>query len=439
MLEQQLSKGGVGFKEPQLVRQNFHADEELDQDDTWKKKRRAQEKKADEDFDQERYENPSRGSHGEEFHSDNEDIDYSIKEVDREFDRESRPAKSKAVRDTYIGDDQGEKQYTYKSNFLDAILEDLTKSKDPTEKMAKQAATIKKEKMGKKQMMNLANLHENSDGVVEKKIRKGDPMPLIPSKKAPKQPKDEETKQIEAQQKKEMIGAEKSCKKSDIDELYDIVKGEYFEKKAPKGVDPAKHERCVTKVKQQGHDVGSAHAICTSSMKKKSFVKSEGKGGIVFDFGPLTGNPLADHATALLNRHADPIQMNNAKYQQDAYGKAISDYVTKGDAEYSQTTTPFGEINKEAAEMIDKPMDQQVAEAFAKGQLDSNPSNPAVINKHNEKQISVGSEVIKATSETDAALIEMMKAQGMDLSDMASAGAVDVSSGGAIKVVAGLE
>ena len=39
-------------------------------------------------------------------------------------------------------------------------------------------------------------------------------------------------------------------------------------KKAPSNVDPEKHERCVKDVKKKGHDVGSAHAICTSSMKK---------------------------------------------------------------------------------------------------------------------------------------------------------------------------
>jgi hypothetical protein len=43
---------------------------------------------------------------------------------------------------------------------------------------------------------------------------------------------------------------------------------EILEKRAPKGVDPEKHESCVRDVKTQGHDVGSAHAICSSSMKK---------------------------------------------------------------------------------------------------------------------------------------------------------------------------
>ena len=44
---------------------------------------------------------------------------------------------------------------------------------------------------------------------------------------------------------------------------------EDLSKKAPKGVDPEKHEKCVKDVKKQGKDVGSAHAICTSTMKKE--------------------------------------------------------------------------------------------------------------------------------------------------------------------------
>lgn len=42
-----------------------------------------------------------------------------------------------------------------------------------------------------------------------------------------------------------------------------------LEKKAPKGVDSDKHESCVMGVKDKGHDVGSAHAICSSSLKKE--------------------------------------------------------------------------------------------------------------------------------------------------------------------------
>ena len=48
----------------------------------------------------------------------------------------------------------------------------------------------------------------------------------------------------------------------------DFLKKYKLSKKAPKGVDPAKHESCVTQVKEQGKDVGSAHAICTAALKK---------------------------------------------------------------------------------------------------------------------------------------------------------------------------
>ncbi len=54
-----------------------------------------------------------------------------------------------------------------------------------------------------------------------------------------------------------------------------LVEGkmEELKKRAPKGVDPDKHERCVKEVKRQGRSVGSAHAICTASMKKSDEVK----------------------------------------------------------------------------------------------------------------------------------------------------------------------
>lgn len=53
-----------------------------------------------------------------------------------------------------------------------------------------------------------------------------------------------------------------------IKELLDS-RAEELSKRAPEGVDPEKHERCVKKVKKKSHDVGSAHAICTSAMTKE--------------------------------------------------------------------------------------------------------------------------------------------------------------------------
>jgi hypothetical protein len=524
VLEQQLSKGGVSMQMPKKVRVSPHADAELDEDDKWEKQCREEEAKADAEFEKEHHDNPSVGSHGEQFHSDADGVDYTISEVDREFGRNSRPFKSKATRDTYIGDDQGEKRYTYKSD-LDEIA-DLVKAKytkrtgspghykyeygssssetpkkkllveyvrmrdsiaygnlkypkaedrdraykqavrawdsasqeermeankqaeknrkdeskksetslflkaigacddliskagkackaDPVEEMANNARTIKKEKMSKKQMLTIANLHENSNEVAErKKTQKAENPCWDGYKRKPG------TKKFE----------EGSCvKKSELDDLLeDISKSKYDYNKDGKLDD---HEKDHKKIEEK---VG---------LKKKGFIKSQGQGGVVFDFGPLTGNPMADQATALLNRHGDPVQINNAKYQQEGYEKALNNFVTKGEKEFMvEHGQPFGEFNKESKEMLDKGMDEQVLEAFKKGQLDNSASTPAVTNKHNDVQIGVGSEIIKATSETDAALIEMMKAQGMDLSAMQSMdGVADCSTGGAVKVVAGLE
>jgi len=432
MLDRQLSKGSsLVYKEPKLVRMSNHADDQLDADDSWQKKRLEQQNKADAEFEYEKDFNYARGSHGEEFHSDASLPDYAIHEVDREFGAESRPAKSKARRDDYVGDDQGEKQYTYKSEnnlFLKAIdaLDDLVKAIDPSEKMAKDAVNIKKEKMSKKQMNLVANMHENSPAFTEKKksysdVEKANPLfPIKPSKTVKKEPKDPEEKNIEREERGE---AEKSCMtKSDIDELYDLIKGGSVQ-------EIAKEEAAVraAPIAKSGK----------SEYLRRSHIRSAGQGGLVFDFGPLTGNPIADNATALLNAHGDQVQMNNAKYQSSEYNKAIDSYVEKGDAAFSSTNSPFSNLS--GAADLDKPMDQQVAEAFAKGLLDNDKSTPAVKNHHNEKQMTVGGEIVKATSETDAALIEMMKAQGMDLSDMAGHGAVDATGGGATKVIAGLD
>ena len=51
--------------------------------------------------------------------------------------------------------------------------------------------------------------------------------------------------------------------------------GERLEKKqgVPKGVDPAKHERCVLDVKADGKDKSSAYAICNASMNKAAEVR----------------------------------------------------------------------------------------------------------------------------------------------------------------------
>lgn len=94
--------------------------------------------------------------------------------------------------------------------------------------------------------------------------------------------------------------------KNKLDKLQDGLRlvQEILVKKAPKGVDSGKHEECVMDVKAQGHDVGSAHAICTSSMKKKegtSVVSVDKPKGLENKQEPVThdecGRPFAKDET----------------------------------------------------------------------------------------------------------------------------------------------
>jgi len=133
------------------------------------------------------------------------------------------------------------------------------------------------------------------------------------------------------------------------------------------------------------------------------FVRSMGKGGIVFNFGTKTGNIFADKATELLTQNADPIQQATVQNQDQAYQKALDSYVQTGQATVEMQTT--------TGKTLEKGFDEQVKEAYENGTLYDDPSKPAVKNEYNKSQLKMNGEVIKATSETDAALIEMMQSQ----------------------------
>ena len=115
------------------------------------------------------------------------------------------------------------------------------------------------------------------------------------------------------------------------------------------------------------------------SERLPNFIKASGSGGILFDFGNKTGNPIADNATALLQSCSDPVQEQIAQYQADSHAKALKDYVSKGDDKFRQ----------------ENPTSQETA-----------PIAPPEFKK---AQLAVGGELVEAKSETDAAVIELMK------------------------------
>lgn len=219
-------------------------------------------------------------------------------------------------------------------------------------------------------------------------------------------------------------------RKSELDDLYDILKA------APKGVDPEKHERCVKEVKKQGHDIGSAYAICTSSMKKKSFVTEAGPGGIVMDFGDMTGNPVADNFTMALKSNGQPEQMSVAKSQSNAYRNALKDFVKKGkdQFEYEKNgTNNDGQLAKGWDEQFHN-VDQQTVQALQRGEIDvetqmAHSPNQFNFNKSEfeQTQTVIGGKIIKAQSETDVELIKLMS---QNMAGAGDTGGTIVDAGG---------
>ena len=136
--------------------------------------------------------------------------------------------------------------------------------------------------------------------------------------------------------------------------------------------------------------------------KRKGFVKAEGPGGLVFDFGHITGNPCADNASYLLNKMSDPAQTSIVKMQKASYDKALTDYVKKGDSGM------ISDVSTEWDKQLSTPIDQQVVRAYKEGALDDTQSqmhHPV----YSETQVSVGGKIFKAQSETDKFFIDMVK------------------------------
>jgi hypothetical protein len=182
--------------------------------------------------------------------------------------------------------------------------------------------------------------------------------------------------------------------KSELDSLLDLVKA-----------GPAKKDAPVQR-----------RAPVQRSLTERGFVKAAGKGGVVMEFGNKTGNPHADRFTELLDSHGDNTQKEIAKYQNNQYEKALTSFVTQGEDTYMSKSTGKGVD-------LDTPMDKQVANEFAKGQLDVQEKRM----QFSEKSLNVGGESVQAASETDAALIEMMNAEGQDLSGITDGPVIDAT------------
>ena len=101
---------------------------------------------------------------------------------------------------------------------------------------------------------------------------------------------------------------------------YGVKKGdEDLEKKqgVPKGVDPAKHERCVMDVKADGKDKSSAYAICNASMNKSEIELEIDELSKTMEFATM--NPVEEIKKAVMElgpegvRKAMPTMTNENK------------------------------------------------------------------------------------------------------------------------------
>lgn len=402
VLEQQLAKGGIEIRPM--------TDEEMCDDEDNKKAKAVNEH--------------LKNTHGEEFHSDN---DKQVEKLQSEGEviihqhENEKPVvikfKSMSVLDALSDIVKGEKK-AKKGALVEWAKEEeaeeehggMKKGKDAVgKKISKLVHEGKPQKQAVATALNMEREGRLTSGGGYKHVKKGEEvkMPkkefvqehkkLVNVLNSPSRKDDKE----EAKEQKKELNAMKSCKKSfsdAMDVLDSLIKSE---KEAPKGV--SKKE--IAKMKD-------LHENSEGVVEKKKvipFLKSVGPGGMIFDFGTKTGNPLADQATALLQQNADPVQQANAYYNANSYGEALKQYVQKGEQAYMQEATPYGNVDKEWSKQLNTPMDTQVKEAFEKGQLVDDNSKPAVVNSFNKTELNLGGQVIKATSETDAALIEMMK------------------------------
>lgn len=145
----------------------------------------------------------------------------------------------------------------------------------------------------------------------------------------------------------------------------------------------------------------------------QGFVKARGPGGILFDFGRSTGNPHADIPSALLQKFADPTQLQIAEDQAAEIDKAFVDYVNLGQEEYEKRVgiadATVGQLHQAWNKQLSKSFDQQTAEYVKAYGLKDEGDGKFVKGDFNKSQVRVGKEDAVAQSETDAAVVEMMK------------------------------
>lgn len=142
---------------------------------------------------------------------------------------------------------------------------------------------------------------------------------------------------------------------------------------------------------------------------KSAVIAKSGPGGVIFDFGDKTGNPMADNFSELLNQFSEPAQTAVANFQAKQMSKSLYDYVEMGEHKYTDHVMKKSEPD----EYADKSTDDIIKALAEKGELDCSEhgSGPGIHVKgdFNKSRMQLNGEEIVAQSETDAAVLDMHK------------------------------
>jgi hypothetical protein len=387
-----------------------------------------------------------KNTHGENWHSDNDKMaeahtsNVDVIDRDHEVDKEDRKRMPKR-KDSLV--DASLKSLTQEELFLKSFKKEEIK-KEP-ESIERSLDSLINMIPDQQDPDVIRNIHENDDSIRSKKrepelvMRSDDAVGRKISKL-----KDEGKPQKQAVAIALDMERRGDIGKSELDEMVDIIKGRCWDGYKPvKGKKPYSDGSCAKKGDMDFDDDGEMdeHERHHAKMEKLAqveekehakkakksfgrFVKSAGPGGIIMNFGASTGNPIADNFSRHLNAFAEPVQEQTALDQAAAYERSLTDYVEKGEQKFmqSQHGSTNGGMNDGWAKQMNTSMDQQVKEAFEKGELGKGEENPLLRSVQKSQQASfpqqaqptgqqvqsvVAGQQLSAQSETDAQVMEM--------------------------------
>lgn len=314
---------------------------------------------------------PLKNTHGEKFHKDNDkEVEKLVTKVDEvKYPKETPVSLSvdSCLDDLIKGDD----------SYIGGDKENSSDGKDEqVEEEEKEIRAEKEKKISVREFRaSLDEVYNLVKGCDKKKSGSGD------YESAMNMSDEEMAKKIKRGIHENSVGMKEKKKKpsykSELDETVDMIKA------SKKGGGPDNKSKSVS--------------------PKRGFIKAVGPGGIQFDFGYHTGNPVADNYNDILWKNLEKVQSDIAESQAVEHNKAVTGWVNKGEDTYMKdhgVVRKLDGANKEQS--VETPMEK---------------SNDIRDQFHNTS-VNIGGEIVEAKSETDMYVLkqheEMFKSQEGD-------------------------